>query len=195
MPDQPPEEPAARRPARPGLRPLWTVILLLALGAGGLWLASKLTWSWSREVTQLRGNVVNTRDGAEVDTALVPLALLALAAIAAVLAIGGWGRRLVGVLVGLAGLASVWTGTSGLSEVFGTHPAGYPQSQVLIGHFLAMLAGLLVVGAAVVVFRNASTMPRLGGNYQTPSATRRRQDPDTELWHALTEGRDPTANE
>jgi uncharacterized membrane protein (TIGR02234 family) len=171
------------------------VILLLALGAGALWLSSSLTWSWSREVTPLRGTVVNARNGAEVDTALVPLALLALAAIAAVFAIGGWWRRVVGGLVGLAGIAAVWTGTSGLSEVVGTHPAGYPQWQVLIGHFAAVLAGLLIVAAAVVVVRNAADMPRLGGNYQTPSATKRRADPDTELWHALTEGRDPTANE
>jgi hypothetical protein len=174
---------------------LWTAILLLSLGAGGLWLASRLTWSWSRELTPLRGTVVVTEDGAHVATALVPLAVLALAAIAAVLAIGGWWRRLVGALVGIAGLATIWVGANGLPAVFGAHPTGYPLSQVVSGHALTIVAGCLIVAAAVIVVRNAAGMPRLGGNYQTPSAARARRDPDSELWQALSEGRDPTANE
>jgi uncharacterized membrane protein (TIGR02234 family) len=171
------------------------VIVLLVLGAAALWLASRLTWSWSRELTPLRGTVVVTRRGTEVAAALVPLAVVALAAVAAVLAIGGWWRRLVGVLVGIAGLAAVWFGVRDLGRVFGTHPDGYPLSQALSGHLLAVLAGLLVLGAAVLVVRHSATMPRMGGGYQTPSAARRRRDPDTELWQALSEGRDPTANE
>jgi hypothetical protein len=130
-----------------------------------------------------------------VSSALVPLAVLALTAVAAVLAIGGWGRRLVGLLVGVAGGAAVWAGTSGLSAVFGAHPIGYPQSQVLFGHGLAMLAGLLLVAASALVVRNAARLPRMGGGYQTPSAAKRRRDPDTELWQALSEGRDPTVHE
>ncbi|HEX3648035.1 MAG TPA: Trp biosynthesis-associated membrane protein [Pseudonocardiaceae bacterium] len=171
------------------------MILLLVLGAAGLWLASRLTWSWSRESTPLRGTVVVTTRGSEVAAALVPLAVLAVAAIAAVLAIGGWWRRVVGVLVGIAGLAAVWFGSRGLGGVFGTHPDGYPLSQVLTGHLLAVLAGLFVVAAAVLVVRHATGLPRMGGGYQTPSATKSRRDPDTELWQALSEGRDPTANE
>lgn len=185
----------AQRPVRPGARPLWTVIGLLVLGAGALWLASSLTWSWSRELTPLRGSVVVTQKGGEVSPSLVPLALVALAAVAAVLAIGGWGRRLVGALVGIAGLAAVWAGVTDVSTVFAAHPAGYPVSQVFIGHAAAVLAGLLLVAAAVVVVREAARLPRLGGGYQTPSVAKRRKDPDTELWQALSEGRDPTAND
>jgi uncharacterized membrane protein (TIGR02234 family) len=197
VPDEPaPEvtvETPTRRP-RPGLRPLWTVILLLVLGAVVLWIASRLTWSWSRELTALRGTVVVTQRGSEVAAALVPLAILALAAVAAVLAIGGWWRRLVGIVVVIAGLAAVWTGAGDLPGVFGAHPDGYPLSQVVTGHLLAVLAGLFVVAAGVLVVRNARTLPRMGGNYEAP-AGRRRRDPDAELWQALSEGRDPTANE
>lgn len=181
-------------PARPGVRPLWTVVALLVAGAGALWLSSRLAWSWERQTTPLRGTIVVTRDGAEISSALVPLAVLAVAAIAAVLAIGGWPRRVVGVLVGLAGLACVLAGTTGLSAVFGTHPNGYPRSQVLFGHGSAMLAGLLLIVASVLVVRFAAGMPRMG-SYQTPGAAKRRRDPDTELWQALSEGRDPTAPE
>jgi uncharacterized membrane protein (TIGR02234 family) len=174
---------------------LWTVIGLLVVGAAVLWLSSRLTWSWSRELTPLRGTVVVGKRGSEVAPALVPLAILAVAGIAAVFAIGGWGRRLVGVLVGVAGLAAVWVGVDGLPAVFGAHPGDYPLSQVVIGHLLAVLAGLLVLAAGVQVVRHANGMPRLGGSYQTPSAAKRRRDPDTELWQALSEGRDPTVNE
>jgi O-antigen ligase len=174
---------------------LWTVVGLLVLGAGALWLSSRLAWSWSRVVTPLRGTVVVTQHGADVSSALVPLAVLALAAVAAVLAIGGWARRLVGLLVGLAGVATVWVGINGLPAVFDTHPVGYPESQVLFGHGLAVLAGLLLVAASVLVVRAAARMPRMGGNYQTPSAAKRRRDPDTELWQALSDGRDPTTHE
>src|SRR3982074_215742 len=98
---------------RSGIRPLWTVVGLLVLGAGALWLSSRLAWSWSRETTPLRGTVVVARNGADVSSVLIPLAVLAVAAVAAVLAIGGWARRVVGVLVGLAGVATVWAGTIG----------------------------------------------------------------------------------
>jgi uncharacterized membrane protein (TIGR02234 family) len=169
-------------------------VLLLVLGAGALWLSSRLTWSWSRQVTPLRGTVVVTQNGGQVSSVLVPLALLALAAVAAVLAIEGWARRLVGLLVGVAGVGAVLAGANGLSGVFGAHPAGYPSASVLAGHGLALLAGLLLVTAAVLVVRAATRMPRMGGGYQTPSAAKRRKDPDSELWQALSEGRDPTAN-
>lgn len=175
---------------RPGVRPLWTVIVLLVLGAAGLWLSSRLTWAWSRQLTPLRGTVVVSRHGSEVAPALVPLAVVAIAAVAAVLAIGGWWRRVVAIVVGIAGLAAVWTGASGLPAVFGTRSNGYPLSQVVTAHLLAVLAGLLVLAAAVHVFRNTAAMPRLGGSYRTPSA--RRRDPDADLWQALSEGRDPT---
>lgn len=176
---------------------MWTVIALLLLGAAALWLASRLTWSWSRQLTPLRGTVVVTERGSEVAPALVPIAILAVAAVAAVFAIGGWARRVVGALVGLAGVGAVWVGVSGLPAVLGAHPAGYPVSQVVFGHASAVLAGLLVLVAGVLVVRNADRLPRLGGGYQTPSAAaaKRRRDPDTELWQALSEGRDPTANE
>lgn len=171
------------------------VVVLLVVGAGALWLASRLTWTWSRQVTPLRGTVTVTGSGADVSSALVPLAVLALAAVAAVLAIGGWARRVVGVLVGLAGTAAVWSGMIGVSDVFGPHPDGYPRSQVLFGHTAAVLAGLLLVAAAVLVIRGAAGMPRMGGSYQTPAAAKRRRDPDTELWQALSEGRDPTVGD
>lgn len=174
---------------------MWTVIALLVVGAGLLWLSSRLTWDWSTQLTPLRGTVVVSRGGSQVAPALNPLAIVALAAVAATLAIGGWLRRVVGVLVTIAGLAAIWAGIDALPAVFGAHPNGYPRSQVVGGHLVAILAGLLVLAAGVQIIRHAGGMPRLGGNYQVPGAARRRRDPDTELWQALSDGEDPTARD
>lgn len=174
---------------------MWTVILLLLVGAGLLWLSSRLTWDWDRQFSPIRGTVVVMENGGQAAAALTPLALLALAAIAAVLAIGGWVRRIIGVLVGFAGLAAIWVGANGVPGVFGTHPAGYPRSQVIAGHLTAVLAGVCVVIAAVQIVRHADGMPKLGGNYQAPGAPRRRRDPDAEMWQALSQGEDPTEHD
>ncbi|HEX7660527.1 MAG TPA: Trp biosynthesis-associated membrane protein [Pseudonocardiaceae bacterium] len=181
-----------RRSGRRLSRPLWTILALLALGALALWLASRLAWSWSRQATPLHGVVTDRQDGSQVQPALVPLALLALASIAAILAIGGWPRRVVGVLIALVGAVAVWLGVGGVSAAFGARPAGYPTAEVLSGHGLAMLGGLFLVTAGVLVVRAAGTLPRLGAGYQTPGAARETRDPDKELWTALSEGRDPT---
>ncbi|HWE88787.1 MAG TPA: Trp biosynthesis-associated membrane protein [Pseudonocardiaceae bacterium] len=168
------------------------MVALLALAALALWLASRLAWSWSRQPTPLHGLVVDREDGSQVRPALVPLALLALASIAAILAIGGWPRRVVGVLVALIGVAAGWLG---LTDVPSARPAGFPTVEVLTGHGLAVLGGVFLIVAGVVVIRTANRLPRLGAGYQTPRAARKVRDPDQELWHALSEGHDPTTGD
>ena len=179
---------------------MWMIVGLLVLAALLLWGASRFTWSWSIGRTALRGNVVDQADGATAVPALVPLALLSLAGVAAVLAIGGWLRRIVGVLLLAAGIAVLWLAVSDLGSVFGAQPDGYPRSQVLAGHGFALLGGLVLVGVAVLVVRYATRLPKLGARYEAPAGAadgaraggRRAANPDTELWQALSEGKDPT---
>lgn len=192
-----PETPATRAPAenpRPKTdrRPLWMIVIGLLAGAGLLWGSSKLAWSVSVEVTPLHGKVVDTQDGATQAPALVPLALLSLAAIAAALATRGWGRRLVGGLVVLAGLGMLVIAFTQLAGVFGTHPNGYPLSHIVLAHVLVLLAGLLVGSAGTLIVWGAKSLPGLGANYETPAGGKRKRDPDDELWQALSEGEDPT---
>jgi uncharacterized membrane protein (TIGR02234 family) len=168
------------------------VALLLLLGAGGLYLSSRLTWAQTVTRSPLHGVVTTDVAGSEDSPALVPLALLALAAIAAALAIGGWPRRVLGGLVVLAGLAAAYVGVADLGGVFGAHPNGYPTSQALFAHLLPIVAGVLMVAGGVVIIRAATTMPRLGASYQAPGAAKRAPDPDAELWQALSAGNDPT---
>jgi hypothetical protein len=163
-----PDEPASDVPqARPGRRPLWIVVALLLLGAAALWGASGLTWDASAD-----------RTGADVVPALTPLALLCLAAIAAVVALGGWVRRVLGVVVLLAGAAVAFQGLG----------ADGPT----IGRGLVLLAALSVVAAGALLVVRGSAMPRLGGGYQTPGAAKKNADPERDLWHALERGDDPT---
>ncbi|MEU4803237.1 Trp biosynthesis-associated membrane protein [Actinosynnema sp. NPDC023587] len=148
-------------------RPLWIAVLLLLAGAAALWGSSKLVWDASAD-----------RRGEDVVPALPPLALLCLAAIAAVVALGGWARRALGVVVLAAGGAAVWLAVA--------------DAGALPGRGAALLGGVLVLGAGAVLVVRGSAMPRLGGGYQTPGAARRGADPERELWNALERGDDPT---
>jgi uncharacterized membrane protein (TIGR02234 family) len=171
------------------------IIVGLLVGAGLLWASSKLAWSWSVEVTPLHGKVVNALDGDTQAPALIPLALLSLAAIAATLATRGWVRRIVGGLVVLAGLGMIVVAFTQLAGVFGAHPNGYPLSQIVLAHVLALLAGGVVAAAGMLIVRGAESLPGLGANYETPAGGKRKRDPDDELWRALSDGEDPTARD
>ncbi|MFE9749128.1 Trp biosynthesis-associated membrane protein [Saccharothrix saharensis] len=143
------------------------MVALLLLAAVALWGASALFRAASAD-----------RSGGDVASALTPLALLFLAAIAAVVALSGWARRVLGVVVLLAGAATAFQGVDADGPVVG-------RGVVLLGAALAVAAGVLLVV-------RASTMPRLGGGYRTPGAAKRTADPERELWNALERGDDPT---
>ena len=154
------ERPAARRP-------LWIVVALLLLGAVALWGASAVTWDGSAD-----------RTGSDVVPALTPLALLCLAAIAAVVALSGWVRRVLGVVVLLAGAVAAFQGMDAEGSATG-------RGLVLLG------AGFVVAAGVLLVVRG-SAMPRWGGGYRTPGAAGKTADPERELWNALERGDDPT---
>jgi uncharacterized membrane protein (TIGR02234 family) len=179
----------------PDRRPLWTVVGLLALAALLLWVSSLMTWSWTQHSDPLTGVVTTKLTGSQRETALVPLALLSLALIAAVVATGGLVRRIAGGVVFLIGVGTVWLAFDGADEVFDTHPNAYPFVTIAAGHLVAVLAGLAVTLAGVLLVRSGHRMPRLGGKYQAPAQARRVSDPDRELWQALDAGSDPTANQ
>jgi hypothetical protein len=140
---------------------------LLLLGAVALWGASAMSWDASAD-----------RSGGDVVPALTPLALLFLAAIAAVVALSGWVRRVLGVVVLLAGAATAFQGV----DVDGP----------VTGRGLVLLGAALAVAAGVLLLVRGSSMPRLGGGYRTPGAVERTADPERELWNALERGDDPT---
>lgn len=177
--------------AKPSRRPLWMIVVGLLLGALALWGASKLAWFAEFRDGGVLGTQLYTEDGEQRATALVPLALLALAGVAGVIATGGWARRILGVVLALAGVAGVWTGVNGVK--FTGWAPGLPVTELLLGRGLAVLGGILLVVAGLVAVKGAGTARRLGTRYAAPGAKRAKRDPDIELWEALSEGEDPTA--
>jgi uncharacterized membrane protein (TIGR02234 family) len=195
-----PEPPDGTRRAGPARRPLYLVVLLLLLAAAALWGGSRLAWSVSAEFGPVGGTVPKVHTGADDQAALVPVALLALAAVAAVAATGGWLRRALGVLVGLAGVGLLVVAFSGAPGArFVGSPAqmaqvGHATAQIPWAHGLVGLGAVLLLAAGVLLVRYGPHMPRMGGRYQATPAAKRAADPDRELWSALDQGDDPTVD-
>jgi len=175
---------------RPSRRPLWTVVGLLLLAALALWVASRLTWFAEYRDGGVRGTVLYRESGAQRAPSLVPLAILVLAGVAGLIATGGWARRVVGVVLVIAGLAGVWAGLDGVR--LGGFVEGLPVAQMLVARGLAALGGILTVVGGLAAVKGAGSKPRLGAKYSAPGAPEKARDPDSELWNALSDGDDPT---
>jgi len=175
----------------PSRRPLWIVAVALLLAAAALWGSSRLVWFAELRDAGVRGMVLDKRTGAQESVALVPLAVLALAGVAGLVAAAGWVRRVLGVVVALAGIAAGWIAVEGWR--FGGFPEGAPAAQIFAGRGLALLAGILMLVAGLSATKQAGRMAKLGARYEAPAGRRKAaKDPDTELWEALSEGEDPT---
>jgi uncharacterized membrane protein (TIGR02234 family) len=83
------------------------VFALLVVASAALWGSSRLTWFATVEQRPGGGSTVRVEDGAQYAPALLALAVLALAGIAGVLATAGLPRRVVGVLLALAGVGAL----------------------------------------------------------------------------------------
>ncbi|WP_410589190.1 Trp biosynthesis-associated membrane protein [Amycolatopsis sp. lyj-23] len=166
------------------------MVLALLLGALALWGASRLTWFAEFRDGGVRGTVLYRETGEQRATALVPLALLALAGVAGLVATGGWARRVLGVVLALAGAAAIWSGVAGVR--FSGYAAGLPVTEMLLGRGLAVVAGMLVAAGGLAAVKGAGGATRLGTKYAAPATRKKVRDPDVQLWDALSEGEDPT---
>ncbi|MEV7548863.1 Trp biosynthesis-associated membrane protein [Amycolatopsis sp. NPDC089917] len=187
------EAPETAAPAaKKAKRPLWIAVVGLLLGAVALWGSSQLVWFAEFRDGGVRGTIVYTEIGSTRAIALIPLALLALAGTAGLIATGGWPRRVLGVVLAVAGAAAVWIGVA--DGPFTGFADGLPVAQMLGARGLAILGGILVAAGGLAAIKGAGRMPRLGAKYSAPGAKKRAaKDPETELWEALSEGEDPTA--
>jgi uncharacterized membrane protein (TIGR02234 family) len=184
----------------PARRSLWRVLALLVLASAALWGSSQLAWFGTVEQRPGGGTTVRVENGAQHVPALLPLAVLALAGIAGVLATAGLLRRAVGVLLALAGAGAL---VAAVGQAGSSGFAGLPQQQAdalrqavdqePFARGLAGLAGVLLLVAGALLVLRGHQMPRLGARYRTPGAAKQTRDPDQQLWQALDEGEDPTA--
>jgi hypothetical protein len=158
-------------------RPLWIVGVLLLGAAAALWGATDIRWV---STPDLPPGHLSTGTGGPSFTAL---ALFALAALLGMFAVGGWPRRVLGAIVVVAGGYVCWQAfdTAGAKDMFS-------------GRGLALLGGVLLVAAGVLVIRYATALPTMGSKYQRGNAERLSGDPDKDMWDGLSHGEDPTAD-
>ncbi|GEL20305.1 Trp biosynthesis-associated membrane protein [Pseudonocardia asaccharolytica] len=194
-----------------GRRLLIALCAVLAGGALALWGSGQLTWFTGVVSTPARGDVAVSATGAQVQPALTGVALLAVAAVAASVAVSGVARRVLGLIVALAGLAAggaalatvmAAPSTDRLAALSGvTVGAGgsvtQPPAEVThttAAPWLALLGAVLVLVAGVVLIVRAGRLPRLGSRYSAPGARRPVVDPERAAWQELDAGRDPTVD-
>ncbi|MCE3554571.1 Trp biosynthesis-associated membrane protein [Pseudonocardia sp. RS11V-5] len=199
--------PDAAPPARSGRLFLLTAALLL-LGALGLWGTTRLDWASTQvEVAGhgATGAVPIAATGAQIAPSLIGLAVLAVAAVAAAIAVSGVVRRILGVILVLAGAYGVYAAASGwlrpptaaeLPALVGSAAAGAttaPGAAVATtaAPVLGVVGGLLVVAGGVVLVVADKRLPRMGARYDAPGAPRP-ADPERAAWDELDSGVDPT---
>ncbi|MFC1416879.1 TIGR02234 family membrane protein [Streptacidiphilus cavernicola] len=205
-----PATPAA--PRRGGMRSLAAMLLCSVAGATVVLVAAGQTWAHGSAAFQSSLLKVSAT-GSETSGLPGALALVGLASAVAVFAVRGPARKLLGLLLALAGAGTVAsalasaTATGALDEraaraigltratATGVGHTGWPWAAAL-GGVLLLLAGLLVVA-------RGRDWPGMSSRYDapgaagTPAPARRRAaapGPETpaDLWKAMDRGEDPT---
>jgi uncharacterized membrane protein (TIGR02234 family) len=201
------------------LRAEYVIALLLELlGAALVLLVATRDW---QTITTVRARPFSADvlgvSGRTLDGAPTALALVALAGVVAVLATKGVVRRVVGALVGLAGVAIVWRSVAAAPSVSAARAAGLVRdrhetvgaSAVVAQHVtvhaawavLSAVGGVLVLAAGVLVAWHGARWGAMSARYERPAGTsaedaeRSRARADAALWTALERGDDPTADD
>jgi uncharacterized membrane protein (TIGR02234 family) len=192
---------------RPSGRALAVTCVGLAASAGLLWAGSATVWYRVAPA----GAAPVELTGTQVAPWLGGMALLALAGVAGVVATGGVLRRLVGILLALAGAGVLVFGlrallvdpyaTDASASTLPQPPDGVSVDALRYQPTEVTAAPLLVVAGAVVLFAVGALvlvwerrLPRLGARYAAPGERRAERDPDRAAWQDLDEGRDPTVD-
>ncbi|URM91739.1 TIGR02234 family membrane protein [Streptomyces sp. MRC013] len=207
-----PQPRAARRgeaaTAGSGRRSLAAALLLGALGAAVVLLASGRTWTEGR-VTGVGGTVALEAAGGEVTGVPTALAVVGLAALVAVLATRGAGRRVVALLLALSGAGAAAAALLGAGDgaalderaarATGDTAARAVDLTQTAWPYATAAAALLILAAGLIALRCGRTWPAMSGRYERDGgprarAARRVGDPERpeELWKALDRGEDPT---
>jgi len=198
-------------------------LLLDLIGAGAALLVS--TRHWQSVLTPrprpFRDDLLQVA-GRTVDAAPTALALVALAGVIAILATKGVPRRIVGVVVALAGIGLAWQSLTGLQAIGVARArtlvqdkhagiqlgSAVPQVSVHSGWaVLSCVCGVLVLLAGVLVAWRGHRWGAMSAKYEPPAgggtaavappesaedAERARLRADASMWSALDRGDDPT---
>ncbi len=177
-------EPRPRMTAR---RELAGVVVVCAAAAGLVLFSATRVWlTQTTPRPEPLGPLVESRTGASLMPALSAMALVMLAGAGAILASRGLARRVVGVLIALAGLTAPV-----LALASATRP-GISMAWLLA----TALGGLVGAAAGVATTVRGRGWPAMGSRYErttTPRTPEQGAGTDsTRLWDALDRGEDPT---
>jgi hypothetical protein len=163
----------------PGRRLAFVVVVLL-VAALVLWTSAQLVWLHAAQP-----GLGATATGGQLHPELAAVATVAVAAVAAVVATARWPRRVLGVLVAVAGVWPAWLCAGALADGRGVRPAG---------PVLGLVAGLLLLLAGLLTVRWSGAMAGMGGRYAALGASRRGPDREGDWWRAMDAGDDPTTS-
>ena len=202
-------------PPRPDRRSLGLMLLLAVAGAAVVLLSVGQTWA--RGSVAFQDSTLHiSASGSQTTGVPSALALVGLAAAVAVFAVRGFGRRLVGALLALAGVGAAVvsigaaTGSAALdhraSAAVGLSQATVSNVSHAAWPWLAALGGVLLLLAGVLVITRGRDWPGMSSRYEAPTGRRvvgpgaaAKRTAGTEpsspndLWKALDRGEDPTA--
>ncbi|WP_425281845.1 TIGR02234 family membrane protein [Streptomyces ficellus] len=194
-----------------GRRSLAAALLLGALGAAVVLLASGQTWA-EGTVAVGGGSVPLDAAGGDVTGVPTALAIVGLAALVAVLAVRRAGRFLVSLLLTLSGAGAAVAAYLGASDraaldekAAGTTGDAAARVEALTHTpwpYVTAAGALLIVVAGLLALRHGRTWPAMSGRYERdggPRAPRTTRpagaagpDRPEDLWKALDRGEDPT---
>ena len=181
-----------------------------AAAAGALALLAG-SQSWAAVTAERRAPlppVAGVLSGADAAPLVPATGLVLLAAAVALLAVRRAGRIVVGLLLATAGGVLAWSGvralTGGLDDAArGLPGVGGPAGDVTVDvaaawPVLAVVAGLLGVGAGLLVVLRSRSWPAMGRRYERAPGPAPTGRPETDedraqsAWKALDRGEDPT---
>lgn len=195
-------------------RNLAVVSVLLAVAAGAAWGSSRMTWMHVRIADGLSPERAVDVAGHSWAPALSALPLVFLAAILAALALKGWARGVVAVIVAASAVGTAYPAMQVLTQepdvryletILDLARKDYlsETDKVVSGPLVAVLGAVLGVTAAALLMRGLRG-GGMGSKYQSPAARRAEleqrvfdgaaaeQASERDLWDALDGGDDPT---
>ena len=183
------------------------VLSLVACVAGAALALYAITRTWSVHLTPRTGMSAlrDAKTGTDLEPWVTGLAVVALAGAGALLATSGWARRLLGVLLSLAGAGVVVGAIVGRAGLDPGSAAGGTTWPVLCA-----AGGVIITVGGVTAARRGHTWPRMSARYDRKPVPPPRSEPGSlaesrppgrspvvadhrAAWDALDRGDDPTA--
>ena len=166
----------------------FTIALAACVVGAGITLFA-VTRTWSQTLTRRPAPLAPVMTGHAGTGHLgwvVAIALVGLAGAGALVATKAGVRTVVGVLLGLAGLAIVGGGIEGLTIAGGVRLA-WPV--------IVMIGGLLIAYGGLRTTREGASWPAMGARYERPARSRSGPATEASMWDDLDRGVDPTARD